>query len=183
MKPIGPLMREHRLIEQMVGLVDDRLRRPGGATIDAAFVNILVDFLSSYADMLHHGKEEDIFFKVLATKPLKPEERELMAELIAEHAAARRLVAGLRALAGGQCGDVSGNTDVLEHLHALAELYPAHIAKEDQRFFYPSLEYLSDAEQAGMLAQFAEFDGQAIHRKYQGMVAALQAEVARGAIR
>jgi hemerythrin-like domain-containing protein len=53
----------------------------------------------------------------------------------------------------------------------LVTLYPAHIEKEDKRFFYPCLEYFSREEQDKMLAEFWEFDRKMIHEKYQNVIA------------
>lgn len=61
MKPIGPLMIEHRLIERMVRLVErerDHIRAAGET--DADFLGAAIDFFSAYADRCHHGKEESI---------------------------------------------------------------------------------------------------------------------------
>jgi len=61
-------------------------------------------------------------------------------------------------------------------LELLAKLYPAHIEKEDRRFFPAAMEYLSDQEQAAMLDEFWEFDKRLIHEKYRSVVAQLQGE-------
>ena len=73
MRPIGPLMREHRLIERMVALMraeTEKISRTGEARPD--FITSAVDFFRTYADRTHHGKEEDILFRDLAKKPFHP---------------------------------------------------------------------------------------------------------------
>ena len=92
MKPIGILMWEHRLIERVIGLLPDRvagMRDTGKA--DTQFIRDAADFIMTYADRTHHGKEEDILFRMLAEKDMTPEHRKIMAELIDEHAYARNL--------------------------------------------------------------------------------------------
>ena len=71
MKPIGPLMWEHRLIEKMLTAMMrhmdqvEKTRKVNPLVIDMA-----VDFIRVYADRTHHGKEEEILFRDLAKKDL-----------------------------------------------------------------------------------------------------------------
>ena len=92
MKPIGALMKEHRLIERMVALLGEELRKTSQTNkADPAFINIATDFFRTYADRTHYGKEEDILFRDLAKKNLSPEHIEIMNELTKEHVLARSL--------------------------------------------------------------------------------------------
>lgn len=166
MWPIGPLMHEHRLIERMIALLareSGRLR--AGGSLDEGFISQAADFIRTYADRCHHGKEEDILFRDLASRDLAPELRGIMAELIEEHKHGRQLVARLTAAAR------QGETQtVAEVLAELAGFYPGHIEKEDKRFFFPCMELFNQAEKDAMLAEFAEFDRQIIHDKYAAVV-------------
>ena len=66
MKPIGPLMMEHRTIEGMVTLLASELARiKGGKNADVVLISAAVDFFRTYADRTHHGNEEDLLFKAL----------------------------------------------------------------------------------------------------------------------
>ena len=63
MQARGPLMIEHRLIERMLVIIQERLGEVEKTRkIDASFVDTAVDFVRSYADRTHHGKEEDMLF-------------------------------------------------------------------------------------------------------------------------
>jgi hemerythrin-like domain-containing protein len=176
MKPIGPLMWEHRLIERMVGLLEKELDRVAGRSgaVDTGFVEVAVDFFRFYADRNHPGKEEDILFKVLVEKPLSAEHRRNIDGLIADHRQARELVGRLER-AGLACrnGDAGGPGEVAAALRGLTALYPQHIEKEDKHFFFPALDYLTAEEQDAMLREFWEFDRNMIHEKYQAVVAGL----------
>ena len=63
MLPAGPLMIEHRLIEQAVSLIEkeSEIIRSGGK-LDLPLLTSMIDFMRIYADRCHHGKEEEILF-------------------------------------------------------------------------------------------------------------------------
>ena len=173
MWPIGPLMHEHRLIERMIALLEGEAGRlRGGGALDAGFIAQAVDFVRTYADRCHHGKEEDILFRDLAARELPPELRTIMDELVAEHQRGRALVA--RLVAAAQRGEALA---VAELLAELADFYPRHIAKEDKRFFFPCMDLFTGAEKDAMLAEFDEFDRRLIHEKYAALVQEREAAV------
>jgi len=175
MKPIGPLMWEHRIIEQMVPVLEEeisRMKKTGKA--DPRFIVSAVDFFRTYADRTHHGKEEDILFKLLESKMLDEIHAATMEELREEHEYARATVG--RLLEGRDMW-LRGDDGAIDHigaaLKALAELYPAHIEKEDKRFFYPVMTYVSDEEQDQMLESFHRFDRAMIHERYKDLLGEL----------
>ena len=173
-------MREHRLIERMVALLNEELRQITGKNkVDVEFLMVAVDFIRTYADRTHHGKEEDILFRELAKKQLSQEHEKTMNELVEEHVSGRRMVTSL---VNSKENYVKGNVGSLKEIVAcvkeLVNFYPAHIEKEDKHFFYPSLEYLSKQEQDDMLQEFWDFDRKLIHEKYQGIVVKLEQETA-----
>jgi hemerythrin-like domain-containing protein len=183
MQPIGPLMIEHRLIERLLHLMAQEFRRikdnmdidPEFAFVDPVFIDTAVDFIRTYADRCHHGKEEDILFKALAAKDLAPAHRQTLEELIKEHAYARETTAGLVKAKEGYLLEKPGAlNDLMEHLEKLVEFYPRHIDKEDKHFFIPCMAYFSDSEKADLLARMYEFDRLLIHEKYRGVVEAIE---------
>jgi hemerythrin-like domain-containing protein len=183
MQPIGPLMIEHRLIERLINLMTREFQRikdnvavdPEFAFVDPVFIDTAVDFLRTYADRCHHGKEEDILFQALAAKELAPEHRRIMEDLIREHAWARETTRHLVQAKEGYLLEQPGAlADLMLHLEELIGFYPRHIAKEDQEFFIPGMAYFSDAEQADLLARMYDFDRQMIHEKYRGVVEGIE---------
>ena len=173
MKPIGPLMREHRLIEKLIAFLKKEIKHIKTSNeIDTEFLIVAVDFIRTYADRTHHGKEEYILFRDLALKDMSQEHKNIMNELIEEHTLARNTVTRLaiareRYLAEGS---ESSKDTIVACLEELVSFYPPHIEKEDKHFFYPCLEYLNELEQQAMLKEFWEFDKNIIHEKYQKTV-------------
>ena len=176
MKPIGPLMWEHRLIERMVSILNRELKSiDTNHMADVDLISTGVDFFRTYADRTHHGKEEDILFRDLAKKPLSQEHTRIMNELIAEHIYARKTVGALvDAKNKYKDGDSASLKDIVKYLKELIGFYPVHIEKEDKHFFFPILDYFSRQEQDAMLQEFWDFDRKLIHEKYQKIVDGLE---------
>lgn len=93
MKPRGPLMIEHRLIEKMIAVISMELQEIKRKTaVDTLFVDSIIDFIRIYADRTHHGKEEDILFRELSSRDIKDKDKKAMQELMDEHRMSREAV-------------------------------------------------------------------------------------------
>lgn len=176
MMPIGPLMIEHRLIEQVIAILPEEAKRMRArGTVDPVAIGTLVDFIRIYADRTHHGKEEDILFRDLAQKKISEEDHHLMKELIIEHVHARAIT---KELVEAQERSLAGNQAALavaaEKMESLAKLYPDHIRKEDTVFFPASMKYFTQDERETMLREMWEFDREMIHEKYRAVVERLK---------
>lgn len=183
MQPIAPLMMEHRLILRMVELMRRELERirsnvavdPEFAFVDPFFIDVAVDFLKTYADRCHHGKEEDLLFAALAGKELHPDLKKILGELNEEHEQAREYTRELvRAKEAYLREEKEAVHRLLCYLDKITAMYPKHIIKEDQHFFIPLMEYFTPEEKGELLAKMAEFDRQLIHEKYEGLVGAME---------
>ncbi|MCK7467422.1 MAG: hypothetical protein MZU91_04305 [Desulfosudis oleivorans] len=96
MKPIGPLMWEHRLIEKMLASMMRHIDQvEKSKKVNPLIIDMAVDFVRTYADRTHHGKEEEILFRDLAKKDLTPELKKIMQELLDEHVWGRKTTAAL----------------------------------------------------------------------------------------
>lgn len=172
MLPIGPLMIEHRLIERViedVGVELSRLR--AGTAPDPSYLATVIDFLRTYADRTHHGKEEDILFAELAEKQLEPALEGIMQTLLEDHRVARRATGRLAEAVAALSRADEGVAAIIEgSLAELVALYPVHIAMEDKQFFKPAMGYFTRHEQDGMLQRFREFDSSLIHERYRRVV-------------
>jgi hemerythrin-like domain-containing protein len=176
MEPIGPLMHEHRLIERMLAVARTMARSiEAGNPPDFVAIAQVVDFIRTYADRCHHGKEEDILFAGLEGKALSAGHRAIMDELVEEHRQGRRMVAALeRANRDAVAGRPDAIRDIAATLRALVEFYPPHIEKEDKRFFFPALDYLTREEREDMLARYDTFERRLLHETYEDMVAGFE---------
>jgi hemerythrin-like domain-containing protein/rubredoxin len=168
MMPIALLMIEHRQIERMIPVLKEEAMKARAGAIDTDRIGALVDFVRSYADRCHHGKEEDILFVALMEKPIPPNLKAMMEGLIEDHKVSRtntKLVA--EAVKRYRAGDEGALTTLANALEHLANLYPRHIEAEDKGFFIPCMELFLKEEQKKMLAQFQRFDMNLVHRVYR----------------
>jgi hemerythrin-like domain-containing protein len=179
MMPIGPLMIEHRLIERMLDVMQEELNIfEKEKKLNPEFLEMAIDFIRTYADRCHHGKEEDILFRELGAKKLKDEHQRTMDDLIEEHRWARKMTARL---VEANKRYIEGNKDamstVTDCMKSLLQFYPKHIEKEDKHFFIPCMDYFTEAEQQAILGEEWEFDKNLIHEKYKNMVIAVEKEM------
>ena len=170
--PIGPLMIEHRLIERMVKLMADELpKMEEKRGVNIGFLSEAIDFIRTYADRCHHGKEEDILFRDLASKPLSAEHKRVMSELVEEHISARKMVGRLLdAKERYARTQKNGFQEIITCITELVQFYPVHIEKEDKHFFMPVMGYFTESEKDAMLRQGYDFDQRLIHDKYRDLV-------------
>lgn len=167
--PIAPLMIEHRVIEKMISLIEMAvpvIEKEG--TVDGLLIDAFADFIRTYADRCHHGKEEEILFRDLGRKKLVEEHQQIMAELIEDHKWGRTKVGQLmkakEEFLGGKKEAIS---EVLACLKDIAAFYPKHIEKEDRHFFLPCMDYFSESEKDRMLEEEMDFDKGFIHKIYK----------------
>jgi hemerythrin-like domain-containing protein len=182
MQARAPLMIEHRLIERMICQIHKALKQIHPTKgIDSLFIDTAVDFIRTYADRTHHGKEEDILFRDLNKKDLSADDKRVMNELVEEHVYGRKTTKKLiEANNRYRRGDKSALADITDALNTLVNFYPKHIDKEDKVFFPASRTYLSEQEEQAILTEFLEFDRKMIHEKYKSVVERLREHLMKG---
>ena len=133
--PVDFLMQEHRIIERMIPPIKNELSKiKETKEVNPEFIDITIDFIRTYADHCHHGKEEGILFRELAKKKLAGEHDTIMKELINEHVYARTATSNLEKAKDNYVnGNTEARNDVWKFLNDLAEFYPKHIKKEDKK--------------------------------------------------
>jgi hemerythrin-like domain-containing protein len=180
---IGLLKCEHRLILRMTAGIERALRSYDEAgRMDPRQVAAAAQFMCSYADLCHHGKEEGILFRALERKPLEPPLRALMAELVQEHAWARSATKRLTEANEAAAASGAGREEVERQVKLLRQLrhfYQGHITKEESRFFNRCLQHLSRPEQQQLCREFAEFEDPHVHDTHRRTLERLEKELER----
>ena len=159
MTPTQVMEAEHRLIETVVkalGGVAAALEKgqPGGAAI----LPTAVEFFRVYADKLHHGKEETVFFPMLVKRGVPPQGCPI-GGLNHEHEKGRALVQALADQAPAYAqGKPGAKEALLETLRGIVDLYQNHIWKEEAMVFPMADKVLTAADQAELSEKFGEVD-------------------------
>ncbi|HAM53447.1 MAG TPA: cation-binding protein [Nitrospiraceae bacterium] len=167
-------MVEHRVIERMLVLLDhEHAKIIKDGKVDGPFIDVAIDFFATYVNRFHHGKEEKILFREQKEKPLSTEHKQIMDDL-KEHVFTQNAVEKLRNAQERLGTEKGALDDVTKSIETLLKWYPTHIEKEDKRFFFPAMEYLSLQEQDAMLEEFWEFDGIFVHEMYMGKMRELE---------
>lgn len=154
----GPTERlewEHRCIQKVVGAMAplaETLERGGKVEVDT--LTSIVEFMRTFADKCHHGKEEKHLFTKLEAKGV-PTRGCPLAILYAEHQSGRVLVTKLAELTDSYAKqDPAAGSAIAKCLHDLMNLYPNHIWKEEYLLFPMSNKILAPGDQTELSRSF-----------------------------
>jgi hemerythrin-like domain-containing protein len=168
MNIIGSLMREHRVIENVLRLFDDekeKIRKQH--KVDPITIDISIDFIRTYTDLVHQGKEESILFRDLLKKNLLPEHVNIIKELMDEHNYSRTIVSKWAGANERYFQGEDNFEEIINYLTELTSFYPQHIQKEDEHFSNIFFYYFARQEQDELIKEFDVFDKNVLHWKYQ----------------
>lgn len=162
--PIEILEGEHRVIEKvaagMPGMADTI---DAGQEPDIPVLEGTIEFLRSFADRRHHGKEEQLLFPALARRGV-PAQGCPIGGLTKEHEKGRAMVAEFAdAIAAYETGEPSAKPRLSASLRALADFYTNHIWKEDQLLFPLALRLLTPEDNAELARDFKAADATLVH--------------------
>jgi hemerythrin-like domain-containing protein len=177
MEPVGLLMREHRLIDRLILVLKDELVSiQNTETLNTDRFYTIIDFIVSYVDKIHHGKEEDILFKEILKKEISNEHRAIIDDLVREHGVSRITTKEIKNRVDAYKTSLNKTLlgQVFRSIEILTELYPRHIAKEDKEFFMPVLNYFTRSERDEMIKKFYDFDRNVLHDKYIEIIDSLE---------
>lgn len=148
---LDALRQEHRLIERVLDALERFREDP--AAVPMPVWGRALDFLSRYADGLHHAKEEDVLFPLLRERGL-PAHGGPVGCMIHDHETGRELRRTM-ALELPQLGvDPDSATRLAARTAEYVTMMRFHIHKEDQILF-PLADSLVDAmEQRRLAVQF-----------------------------
>jgi len=118
----------------------------------------MIDLIKNYADGLHHAKEENLLFPMLALHGFSPEQGPV-AVMLHEHTEGRNFVKAMSVnLDNYNKGNQSSIKQVYQNMAGYIELLRGHIAKENNILFRMADNALSDEDQQSLLNQFKEIE-------------------------
>lgn len=182
-KAIEMLEAEHRVILKIVGVlgvIADALE--AGRAVNVQTLSDLIEFMRTFADRCHHGKEETYLFPALARRGV-PTQGCPLGGLTHEHQKGRVLVAELDQAVQAHVTQAApaARATIVRCLRDLIALYPNHIWKEDYMVFPMTGKVLTEADNAELQRQFEAVEaeiGPAVHHRLEAMAERLQADAA-----
>jgi hemerythrin-like domain-containing protein len=157
------LMREHSLILQVLSTLEKRAADlEAGTATDPAYFQKAVEFLRSFADRCHHGKEEDILFTMMVEELDYPRSGGPVAVLTTEHERGRGFIRGIAEAAAVLDGDPTAARRIIDNARGYIQLLRTHIDREDTIVFPMVEQFLDDSDQARLAGKFAQFERQEI---------------------
>jgi len=178
MKPTEILSSEHRVIEVAIDCLEQINKKAvQEKKLDKESAEQVVDFIRTFADQCHHGKEENQFFAALAEKGM-PREGGPVGQMLIEHEQGRSFVKGMAdSIMEASEGNEQALTVFSQNARGYVELLRAHIMKEDCILFPMADRLLSDDDEKSLLSAFdkveTEHMGQGTHDKYLRLVETL----------
>jgi len=157
--PTRMLIAEHAVILQGLNALEDKLAAwERGAPPDRAYVEKAVEFLRSFADRCHHGKEEDILFKTMVEELDFPRTAGPVAVLTREHEQGRAFLRKIGAAAAVLGQDPDALRQVIESGREYIQLLRIHIDRENNVVFPMVDRFLDDADNERLARRFEEFE-------------------------
>lgn len=147
---------EHGRVGKLLDLVDRQLTGMENLLPpNVPLLQLVLDYLSAYADECHHPKE-DLVYRMLASR--YPDRARSLGRLVQEHEQLGRMTEDLRRVSGTTMfQEHAGPTgEIAERLRDFTAFYRRHMSMEEQHFFPVALQSLTRNDWAEI--DFAVFD-------------------------
>lgn len=144
---------DHVHILRLIGVMDLII---GTELPDVKHLEAIVEIIRNYADGLHHAKEENIFFPLIAGKGFSLTQGPV-AVMLHEHVTGREYVKGMASgIALYKDGDKQALKEIYTNMAGYAELLQNHIGKENNILFRMADRVLSDKDHEELVRKFDE---------------------------
>jgi hemerythrin-like domain-containing protein len=152
-------MQEHSLILQALSALEERLDAvEAEAPPDGAYFAKAVEFLRTFADRCHHGKEEGILFETMVADLDYSRRSGPVAVLTAEHEQGRECIRRMAEASALLGRDPAATRQLIQNGRDYIRLLRVHIDREDNVVFPMVDQFLDEADQARLAAEFERFD-------------------------
>jgi hemerythrin-like domain-containing protein len=149
------LIKEHNAIEEMLSImriIAGKIENDKG--FDTRDVEKIIDFLRTFADKCHHGKEEIALFPALVLTGI-PEEKDPVHLMLHEHNIGRGYINGLIAGVEDYKNNFANSHGLVSAcLTNYVNLLHSHIQKEEDVLFPMANKVLSEQKRNEILEQF-----------------------------
>ncbi len=176
--PLSALKHEHRVIEKALRALDGVcLRLQWGQHVPAEALSKLVDFMSTFADRYHHGKEEQYLFPLLQRQGI-PHDGGPLAAIEQEHRIESEITAEMRrAIQHYREVDPEARQRFVNAARRYTDHVLGHIDKEDAILLRLAAEILDEEDIASLREGFMQADaelGAHTDEEYDGIASELE---------
>lgn len=181
MRATEELVKEHEGIKLMLKILTAVAHRvKGGCAVSQKDLDGIAEFLSTFADRCHHGKEEDFLFSALERAGV-PREGGPIGVMLAEHAEGRKIIARLKdAFAAYGSGRDSAAEKISEAAGEYVSLLSHHIEKENGVLFPMAEGRIRAADDSRLVEHFEKLEhewiGHGKHEEFHAMLGRLKKE-------
>jgi len=163
LKPTKQLMEEHNAIKLMLKILDAVGKKlQSGEKVDFEHLDQILEFLRTFADKCHHGKEESLLFPAMEKAGI-PREGGPIGVMVREHEIGRGFI---KELSNAINDYKRGKMDVILNIVGIAksyiELLAQHIEKEDNILFPIADNILTQEVQEKLLEEFEKTESEQI---------------------
>jgi len=176
---ISVIQAEHNGIWRILNVAEELSGavKEGGAPPDAELFEAVFEYIESYADQVHHPKEDQYLFKALRRR--SPELAATLDELEQQHREGPELVetarGSLAACASGAPGACAAFREAVERYLAFQR---EHLQREEREVIPRAREVLTDADWAEIDAAFARNDDPLFGERVQARFRDLHSRIA-----
>jgi len=136
---------------------------------DTNHLEKIVDLIRNFADGMHHAKEENIFFPLLAERGFSSEQGPV-AVMLHEHDLGRNFVKGMaESIALYKKGNKDALDEIFRNMNGYSSLLRNHISKENNILFRMADNALSESDNNNLLNRFAEAEKNHLHSADSGI--------------
>jgi hemerythrin-like domain-containing protein len=123
---------------------------------DVHHLEQIVEIIRNFADGLHHAKEENLFFPLLAERGFSPTQGPV-AVMLHEHVLGRNFVKGMAdSITQYKSGNKAASGEIFRNMKGYSELLRNHISKENNILFRMADNALSESDNINLLSKFTE---------------------------
>jgi hemerythrin-like domain-containing protein len=181
MTPTEDLINEHKAIKVMLSIMS-KIAEDIKANKEFYIKDVeqIVDFLQTFADKCHHGKEETSLFPALVLAGI-PKENGPIGVMLHEHTLGRGYIKEIkRGLENCKLGDTCSGELIMTNLTNYVSLLQNHIHKEENILFPMANKTLSEQKQKEISEQFEKIEeevvGHGVHEQYHELLNQLKSK-------
>jgi hemerythrin-like domain-containing protein len=163
MKATEELKAEHKAIKLMLKILNTVSKRlESGEKVDQENLDSILDFIKTFTDTCHHGKEEDLLFVALENAGI-PRDRGPIGIMLREHEMGRSYVGNMsEAVEKYKAGEPSYSSHFVENTEKSVELLTQHINREDNILYPMANMQLSEEKQRELIEDFEKLEREKI---------------------